>query len=188
MRVITVSRTFPSYHIRAGEPTHFVEKIWESLCQNNTPAKILAENYDILNVCDFERNKFLTKHHTIRAGHRWKAGDMASLRVWADKPYWSKQIEFAQVEIKKVWNFEIYHIVKDNDLFLFINNKDFFSFTDYDINAIDFATDLEHTHLKKLAQNDGLTIPDFVSWFGLDKPIVKPFVGQIVCWNDEVNY
>jgi hypothetical protein len=31
MKVITFSRTYPSYHPKAGQPTYFVEKVWSSL-------------------------------------------------------------------------------------------------------------------------------------------------------------
>jgi hypothetical protein len=40
----------------------------------------------------------------------------------------------------------------------------------------------------ELAKNDGLSKKDFLSWFGLDKKVIKPFVGQIICWDEKVNY
>jgi hypothetical protein len=194
MKTIMFSRTFPATHTRAGEPTFFVEKIWKCLVDESQSSHFSFDwtEYDSAFPVTFDERENIHAHkpklHTIRAGNRWKVGDMASLRVWTDKPYRSKQIEFAKVEIKQVWDFEIYYIAKDNDLFLFIDNKDFFSFIDYDINAIDFTKDLEHTTLKKLAQNDGLEISDFVSWLGLDKDNPKNFNGQIIAWSDEVNY
>lgn len=34
-KVITFSRTFPSYHPKAGQPTYFVEKFYNSLFSRN---------------------------------------------------------------------------------------------------------------------------------------------------------
>lgn len=73
-RVLTFSRVYPSYHPKAGEPTYFVEKIWQSIPglyrDTNLPGDVLFdEQYRYL------RNDFTAKYHTIRAGHRWKAGD-----------------------------------------------------------------------------------------------------------------
>ena len=106
-KVITFSTTFPTYHPKAGEPTFFVEKIWESI---RTKSNIDSPQY---HYCKFEFDlmhwmKYSPKHHTIRAGNRWKAGEKFSPRVWSGKPYNSKQITIApDIEINKVWNIEI---------------------------------------------------------------------------------
>ena len=46
-----------------------------------------------------------------------------------------------------------------------------------------------HFHMGKntevIANNDGLTLEDFASWFGDFK---EPFDGQIICWTDKLNY
>ncbi|WP_315823031.1 hypothetical protein [Paraflavitalea speifideaquila] len=91
-------------------------------------------------VCD------LPKAHTIRAGNRWKAGDLASLRVWTGRPYNSKQIEFAQVEVKKTWDISI------ADDFLHLGNG-----------ISGFNED--HPLIQLIAKNDGLSPTDFISWF-----------------------
>lgn len=38
--------------------------------------------------------------------------------------------------------------------------------------------------MKTLAKNDGLTLAELLQWFKYP----KPFEGQIICWNDKVNY
>lgn len=68
-----------------------------------------------LNTDDWK--SFDPKGHTVRAGHRFKPGDIVSLRVWGNDvnpksgrsgPYHSKQIIIApDIQVKKTWDFEI---------------------------------------------------------------------------------
>lgn len=103
------------------------------------------------------------KHHTIRAGNRWKVGDKFSPRVWRHKPYNSPQVIIgADIEIKKVWDFE-----STGNNHLYINEKS--------INVFD---------VELLAKNDGLSSPDLLKWFKYP----KPFKGQIICWNESIIY
>lgn len=163
-RVITFSRTFPKYHVRAGEPTYFVEKIIKGLYMLQHPIEDIDElAIDSQNPLDesvYDRCE--PKWHTIRAGNRWKDGDKFSPRVWAGKPYASKQIQLASdIEIIKVFNFEI----KDNELL--VNGKKLASLATVD-----------------LALNDGLHMRDFFDWFKWP----QPFSGQIICWNQNIEY
>lgn len=90
-RVITLSRTFPKGHSRAGDSTNFVEKSLVSI--GISACDLTAELQQIVDMRTFlDCNP---KHHTIRAGKRWKTGDKASLRVWSGLPYRSKQIAIA---------------------------------------------------------------------------------------------
>lgn len=74
--VITVSRHFLKNHPAAGEPTHFVESILEGI-----KTTTIRGNYDYWsNIVD-----------EVNAGT-----SILSLRFWSDKPYRSKQIEFAK--------------------------------------------------------------------------------------------
>lgn len=183
-KVITFSRVFPSYHPRKGEPTYFVEKIWEAIGMpsfgvgnpwgegwHDTP--LTDEYLRYIRGNDDIDNK--PKHHTIRAGHRWKIGDKFSPRVWSGKPYASKQITFApDIEIKKVWNFDV-----DENGVCSLNGKYILEYEDGSMN------DME----KQIASNDGLTDIDFFHW--LIYPIYKSgeaFTGQIICWNENINY
>ncbi|MDB5200557.1 MAG: hypothetical protein JWO92_2520 [Chitinophagaceae bacterium] len=183
-RVLTFSRVFPSYHPKKGEPTLFVEKIWKGLVIANRRdgeysiwtkvPRLMKEGYwQIPHVWRDQMNddKFLPKFHTIRAGNRWKVGDKFSPRVWSGKPYNSKQIIIASdIEIKKVWNFEMHEINEQENgygIYVVINGKE--------------------QHLpKQVAINDGLKEKDFYDWFRVKE--TKPFMGQVICWNEKINY
>ena len=164
-KVIMVSRQFPNYHPKAGEPTWFVEKIWKSLLLAkviNIPETIVYEaKYEEYFPCQFnDPNESVSYHkpknHTIRNGKRWKDGDMASIRVWSGKPYGSKQIAIAPDVKLKVLDVEI-----DAQGMIKIAGKV--------INAI------------KVAENDGLSATDMCDWF---EPSL-PFIGQILIWSPE---
>jgi len=181
-RVITFSRTYPSYHPKAGQLTHFIEKIWNSIGMpsfasgkpwgsgwHDTP---LTDEY-LRYIRGSDEFDDVCKHHTIRAGHRWKEGDWFSPRVWSGKPYNSKQITFApDIQIKKVWDFKIV-LVQDGILRSYemqIDGK-------LNRNGMDVFT------------NDGLTYNDFCDWFQMDKAKKTiHFDGQIICWNESINY
>lgn len=179
MKYIMCSRTFPKEHPKSGQPTGFVEKVWNSFRREDFS---LPESFNqwVKNF-PFLGNEYLNavhkasvtdcKHTTIRAGSRFKPGDMISLRVWSGAPYRSKQIEFAQVEVKKTWGVEIY--IKDEELAITIINEPYFHIAD---NAI-------------VANNDGLHLDDFTDWFKIHpKKDGQLFTGQIICWNDSIEY
>lgn len=163
MKVLTFSRHFPSYHPRKGQPTFFVEKIKNSLDP-------LYETYG--------RNSGNSiKVHTIRAGHRWKAGDWFKPVVWGDDinpksgrsgPYHSKHVQFQDpIQVKKTWDFDI----KDGIIHL---------------NGTVIHVDGYHPDetLVRIAHNDGLALDDLLAWFKYP----SPFDGQIICWNDKLEY
>ncbi|MBC7642122.1 MAG: hypothetical protein H7174_07270 [Flavobacterium sp.] len=164
-KVITFSRVFPKGHIRQGEQTNFVEKIWKSLYTNTICPDNLNDyinNYmDKLSTEILPYYATISKKHTIRNGNRFKKGNFFSPRVWSNKPYQSKQIIIApDTEIVQVYDIEI-----------FLNNE-------IHINGVHFATfGSENCHL--IAKNDGLEMKDFISWFSK-----LPFKGQIICWLD----
>lgn len=170
-KVITFSRVFPAYHPRRGEPTHFVEKICNGL---------LATYYDIDfdsiptwpdDFCESINDQvYQYKYHTIRAGHRFKVGDKFSPRVWSGRPYNSKQIIIApDIEVEKVWDFEI-KIVDWGPGFA---SKIF-------INGVITLPE----KLIEVCENDGLKLSDFLAWFQYP----KSFSGQIICWNEAIEY
>lgn len=170
-KVITFSRVFPGYHRRAGEPTFFVEKLlkgFPSFEQTKT---------DLISVLPLALDKwgaFNPKFHTIRAGHRFKPGDKFSPRVWSGRPYNSKQIVLGpDVEVKQTWDFEILNGYDDEC-------------PDVRINC-EWKCELGSEYSKDLAKNDGLTIEDFESWFNLKRP-GQLFDGQIICWNEKIEY
>jgi hypothetical protein len=174
-RVITFSRYFPFYHPKAGEPTYFVEKIWNGLpiqvsykmiCDLN-PDKPIDLLWSFWRSIDYsyENDSMTHKHHTIRAGHRWKAGDWFSPRVWSGKPYNSKMITIApDIQIKKVWPLEI--------------NYPEPGFVMFSINGMCMP-------IVEIAKNDGLTDDDLINWF-MNAKEGEPY--QIICWNESINY
>lgn len=168
-RVITFSRVFPKYHPKAGQPTFFVEKILACIMPKQQNGLIdlndLSENVKVI-INDFQLLCSPTeiKSHTIRSGNRFKVGDKFSPRVWSGKPYASKQIIIApDIEVKKVWDVTINHAA--TWFAIFIEGKEFTEWT-------------------LLARNDGLTAVDMLDWFKKD----NIFTGQIICWNETINY
>ena len=170
MRVITFSRFFPAYHPRKGEPTYFIEKIWAGL------ADITDRMQGSVDMDFHEYYNGVPKWHTIRAGNRWKVGDMFSPRYWSGKPYASKQELITDpLEIKKIWDIEI--IDMSGVLVFRINNEPMGQFHPF------------NTHLKELSSNDGLTAIEMIQWFNIHPKTTKGnFKGQIICWNENINY
>jgi len=189
-KVITFSRTFPSYHPKAGEPTYFVEKIYRSYsveCLSEvfalpvSPLDIASLNAKLpFEIVDNFYKSLISwgskpgeqpilkqKHHTIRAGHRFKVGEMFSPRVWSGKPYNSKQIIIApDIKIDKIWSFKI--IVGKKQMHILLNGEQ-------------VAADT----LGIIAHHDGLSFVDFMHWF---KYPGTAFEGQIICWNENIDY
>lgn len=178
MKVLTFSRHFPNGHPKAGQSTYFPEKVLNCFRENfqlpdsfkqwidNYAALLKGEDY--LKAVAVRDKKL----HTIRAGSRFKSGDMASLRVWSDKPYRSKQIEFAQVEVKKVWSIEIW-----------LGDRITVGLPEIP------GVQLRMLPLCVVAENDGLGCNDFEAWFRLHpKKNGKVFKGQIICWDENINY
>lgn len=174
-RVLTFSRTFPAYHPRKREPTLFVEKLWNSIGLPDINFNGLAIEH--LYYTRHEPEEVGYKHHTIRSGKRWKVGDKFSPRVWSGKPYASKQIKIApDIEVKQVWDFDIevegnaMLVTYGGGLILYERTKS--------------GKELEISLLNYIAHNDGLDLDDFKAWFKWG----RPFSGQIICWNENLNY
>lgn len=207
-KVLTFSRTFPAYHPKAGQPTNFLESIVNSgviQCPEfDTGSEIdllkLNPNLKWQDVFEYAKTWNTTiaafgngKHHTIRSGHRFKAGDWFSPRVWSGKPYQSKQIIIApDIQVKKVWDIEF-------------NCRGGLSFQEVLINGKIFAqlhngydNDKNSQGFASLSANDGLTVDDAIDWFfyrltpdyftGDTQKQGKRFTGQIICWNESINY
>ena len=126
-KVITFSRNFPSYHPKKGAPTYFVEKVLKSIDEKHQLNVWNRSDLSFINQWALTECK--PKHHTIRAGNRWKVGDKFSPRVWSDKPYKSKQITIApDIEIKQIYLFAILDKedckrIGESGTGIFINNK-----------------------------------------------------------------
>lgn len=167
-KVRTFSRYFPKGHPREGEPTFFVEKFWKGLqtIGYSEPSYFFSEVQGLSNVISGEAYNHATpKLHTIRAGKHFKEGDYFSPRIWTNKPYSSKQITIApDIQIKKIW--DIWH----DENGWWVNGDVFYA-------------------IERLAQNDGLSVQDFLDWFNVHpKKKGETFTGQILCWSNEVEY
>ena len=134
--VITLSKTFPKGHIRAGEPTNF--------------AHLLGNG---LNLTDEGLQLCKHKIHTIRANYDLWAKRFAdvergeaciSVREWADKPYRSKQVEIARLTKEDGVGIQSLHHHPD----------------------VEYAVDNNgwQANLFTIAKNDGLSFDDWRSW------------------------
>lgn len=170
-KIITFSRTFPIYHSKKGQLTFFVEKIGASFMDmklSKDEWMLVNDQWDKLDLSllkTFEWTKFLNnkKSHTIRLGNRFKVGDKFSPRFWSGLPYRTKMITIApDIIIKKVWSFDI------REGLFFIDKKRV----------------KDESILYEVAKNDGLNRAELFEWFKYP----KNFSGQIICWNDKINY
>ena len=160
-KVITFSRTFIGNHTRKGEPTWFVEKVFAGLAETMFGEFKIPEHF-----IDWDWHEYyngIPKYHTIRAGHRFKVNDWFSPRIWSGRPYNSKQITIGpDLQVKKVWDFDIEPLAGD---FLLSGHP------------------VKIEQLREIAMNDGFdNLDDFESWFP------REFRGQIICWNEEIDY
>lgn len=186
-----LSRFFPSHHPRKGQPTYFVEKVWSAnviperidLAQilkwnqkqiDNPKSKLTAGVVQIFWDNAITSSVYEPKGHTIREGHNVKVGDTVEFYIWSGKPYNSPQIVVTpRIPVLKTWDIileagaENYHRL-DN---ITINDD----FTDNEI-------------LLEIAKNDGLSFEDFEQWFQPANMNHEEFRGQIICWNDSINY
>lgn len=165
-RVITFSTKFPGYHPKAGQPTEFVEKIWESLYPDIVGWSGFAELSRQFNIG--LNNIYVPKHHTIRAGCRWKVGDKFSPRVWSGRPYNSPQIIIGpDIMVKKVFDFCIDPLGGEYRM---------------------DGRELSYDNMKEIARNDGFDdLDDLELWFNI-KRSSPGFRGQIICWNEQLDY
>lgn len=172
-KVITFSRKFTSYHPKAGDPTYFVESFYNSIFSRNNLM-------DYPNGIEINDCILSIKNHTIRKGNRFKKGDFFSPRVWGTDvnpksgksgPYHSKQIILCNdVEIANVWDIRI--LVQD--------------FGKSGLQSVITINGQDFQNIELLAKNDGLSLQDFLQWFKTEKG--ETFVGQIICWNENVKY
>src|SRR5690554_4930802 len=86
--VITLSRTFPGTHPRKGEQTLFVAMLIEVLKWNPDNPKLGGKLHTI-------RGNFPLWEKRFKKIEKGEA--CLSLRYWSEKPYRSKQVEFARL-------------------------------------------------------------------------------------------
>jgi hypothetical protein len=174
-KVIILSRKFPAYHPKSGQPTHFPEKYWQSLHIAGLPrdeyVKKIPELRPMLNDFIMNKNFGMEKNHTIRLGRRWKDGDAASIRIWSDKPYRSKQIALDSLPVK----LKVIDIVIDYDE----------GYIDTPNHSIPLKA--RNLYCFNLAKNDGLGVKDLLDWFEVGKKTGK-VDAQILIWGTVKDY
>lgn len=172
-KVITFSRFFPEYHVRKGQKTFFVEKILNQIGIKYTDESylhlilelnalsLMSEKLTYSDLVLFQKSLINIsgfKKHTMRNGFRFKQEECFLPKVWSSLPYRSYPIIFSPTINIK----KIWTCKKLKDLF-----------------SISKSHPLT---LEQLSHNDGLEETDFKLWFN------KPFYGQIICWDENVNY
>lgn len=135
--IITLSKYFLANHKRAGEETHFKEKF------------LLGQG-----LTDYDTPS-LVKIHTIRANYPlWEkrikevqeGRAILSIRQWTGKPYRSKQVEIATLTAEDGVGLQRLEFTDCRLRFPYV--------------------DSEWTSMVSLAKNDGLSLNDWVGWFG----------------------
>lgn len=93
--------TWPTDSATPNQPTHFVYKVLRGLIEiydlNELP-KLTVLIYNYKSISNYtEVPDVPPKIHTIRQGHRWKAGNKIHPQIWLGKPYNSKVYQFAPI-------------------------------------------------------------------------------------------
>lgn len=161
-------------HWKSGLPTYFIPKIYQSLLENYSKIKILysfhhcrklynqgfGEDYFITGSLE---SKFTAKHHTIRAGSRWKAGMKIHFGI---NPRSKNYFQFAPVIlVKSVQEIEIRRY-KYSSFKIFVDGKE-----------------LSLIQRNQIALNDGFTnVYDIRDFFVPKEGDI--FKGQIIHWTD----
>lgn len=183
-KVLMLSKTYMQGHPWGGSATFFAHKFLRGLgvdysseayraafieMNHNQQPQVRAQFYnqyfrDYVDYTKLSTPKY--KYHTIRAGNRFKPGDLFSPRVWAGKPYSSPQmVIWWDIPVVSVWDYEVKDTLHGLTHFLnggWINN--------------------DGIALKEVAENDGLELLRFKQWFN------EPMKGQIICWNNRIKY
>lgn len=180
-RIRTLSRVFMKGHPRAGSPTHFYEKVLNSLQVNYRHPNIASYLVDLNLGKELEISSFLfdsdinykiedAKPHTIRMGRHFKPVDELTLGVWSGSLYnynkdGSKIIKLWAGEIRAV-NIEIYRGIHQPLI----------------ISQDEVVLDID-----MVAKNDGLSTEDFKAWF-MNRLKAGHHEAQILIWNKQIQY
>ena len=167
-----------------GDPTYFVEKIWEGLrnhdlykdernqFQNDFGNAIMnASSVSKVPVCGLPFDEVKPKLHTIREdkSNRWKAGNYIHFVINNRS---KNRFQFAPV-IKCLSVQKIRILWDDEEPCVYLWKSD-------NVGFMPFAySGYNEKGLLNLAQNDGFeSIDDFFKWFDSD------FTGKIIHWTD----
>lgn len=184
----TWKSTMPEH--MAGNPTFFVEKIFEGM--NDYKISDYFQSHESIDLClkknvlseNFLTTKYQPKIHTIREDktNRWGEGNKIHFYINQRTPY---QFQFAPVvEVQCVQEIEIvnsYYTTHESGKrtllyrFVKIDGQPFYSWHDiYEDDNIDKG-------MLQFAKNDGFdSIEDFFHWFNGNN-----FKGKIIHWTDK---
>lgn len=159
--VITLSKQFPTGHIRAGEPTNFKEQMHNAVLAEAGLSACDCCAYATRNcdTCGHKVENFRKKRHTIRDNYPLWAKRIAevergeaclSIRQWTGAPYRSKQVEIVRLAKEDGVGVQKLEFTYGQVIFPFVEQ------TTQKDGYIDLAD---------LAANDGLSEKDFCDWF-----------------------
>ena len=150
--VITLSKVFPTTHPKAGAPTGFAENV------------AFKTHLELDKTIGGYRNVQGSKLHTIRANYPlWakrfeqiERGEAClSIRQWTGKPYASKQVEIARLTKKDGIGLQELTFYKEYRI----------SPAKYTLENFEIDGKWHEGNTRMLAENDGLTLEDWESWF-----------------------
>lgn len=178
-----LSRFFPANHPRAGEPTHFIEKICLSLLEldlistSRTVEIARAIGSDLItDLYSLRSLNVPSKVHTIRATGKKpiESGDSIQFFSWRGAPYRSPWLVLLPpIPIVKTWPFQMEPRLWLDECQFKMNSES-----------------AQHL-VGQIARNDGLKTIDFAEWFcgsAMADSKRKPFTGSILCWDERINY
>ncbi len=165
--VLTLSKTFPKWHPRAGEPTYFKEKFEQA--QAITKAGKFP--------CGLPYPDFIDpKYHTLRGNYErwWKIFEQIAqgkaclvLKQWIGVPYRSKQETIAVLTKDDGIGIQKLKFASDRD-----GHQCWWNFS-IDGRYCHYDTKADYVP-NELAENDGLSYKDWQDWFrnyDLSKPL-----------------
>lgn len=149
---LSFSRTFPTTHPKAGEPTYFVEKINNAIGDTESCNVVVHTRNGVLDIWH--------KIHTCRGNYaRWakimsevQAGRaVIDLYYWDGKPYGKgvKQVVFATL---------------DKNSRCGVQKLEFYG-SFFNTNWVVGQSQLPDQLLSTISKNDGLSLEDFKAWF-----------------------
>lgn len=168
----------------AGEPTYFVEKIWERLQHEIKSEVDFYWWFDAVNDAGYyqpsSEYKWTHKLHTIRKGNRWKVGDKIHMVInnrTRDRFQFAPVMEAKSVQEIEIDYYDIYREVRVNNKLIYREEQPFDEVEEYE-----YSDEFE-TVLDRLVRNDGFeSVEQFFTYFSTD------FKGQIVSWVDSIEY
>ena len=163
---MTFTRLFPSRHPSSGSPTYFAEKILNNIKSQGIDT-IVAESSFHLNLLDNYSTSVGSKGHTIRSGRDWQKNEFINPHFWENMPEQSKLVHLPiKLLICSTWEIRC-----TNSSQIYINGRE-----------------IEQTEMIQLAANDGLELDELLSWIIPADNDSPDFVGQIICWDPQINY